>query len=401
MSFDKLVTMYDKEANERVLNYMQGIRGFGDKSRRKYLIDLNQYSEFNDMSLEELLNEAEEDEDAGIRMRKRRITQRLFEFQEHLEKNPRTHPQTKKTVFLSPSTINNIIASVKLFYMTYDIQLPLIKYRRTKKENLRDVLTKKEIRTAIENSPSKLHKAVITILASSGLDTDTLLRITVGDYITACKSYSYYSRLPDILADLSKKHEIIPTFIMDRGKTRYEHIFFFSPEACDYLNVYLLDRMKRYGLSEDEPLIPLGKSGVHAFFNRLNDEHNFGWTSNGTRRRFRPHAMRSFFATSLQGTIINEGVMIDSMIIEFMLGHTIPTTTAAYYKKKPEVLKNVYVRMVPKLTFMSITKVKTISSPEYKELQKQLEEYKELEKKVEKLEKLEDLYKKLEKLSIE
>ena len=354
------------------------------------------------MSLEELLNEAEEDEDANIRMRRRRITQRLYEFQEYLEKNPHTHPQTKKTVYLSPTTINSIIGSVKLFYMTYDIQLPLIKYRRTRKENLKDVLTKKEIRTSLETSTSKLHRAVITILASSGLDIDTLLKITVGDYLRACKDYTYYSRTQDMIKDLAGKHEIIPTFIMDRGKTRYEHIFFFSPEACDYLNIYLLDRLKRQGsIEKDELLVPIKKSGVHSFFNKLNDDLNFGWTSNGTRRRFRPHAMRSFFATSLQGTIINEGVMIDSMIIEFMLGHTIPTTTAAYYKKKPEVLKNVYLRLIPKLTFMSTTRVKTISSPEFKELQRQLEQYEELERKVEKLEKLEDLYRKLERLSLE
>lgn len=392
--------MYDKESNEKTIDYIQAIRGFNDRSRRKYLIDLNLYSEFNDMSLEELLNEAEEDEDNNIRMRRRRISERLFSFQTHLEKNPRTHPVTKKTTYYSPNSINNIMGSIKMFYSTYDVQLPMIRTRRTKKENFRDVPSKKEIRGALESTTYKLHRAIITILASSGLDVDTLKKITIGDYLKACKKYTYHTKLPGMIEDLSNNHEIIPTFIMDRGKTYYEHVFFFSPEACDYVNEYLLERLKKQGvLKKDELLIPIANTSINRLFMNVNDKLGYGWTSNGTRRRFRPHAMRSFFATSLNGTIIDDGIMVDSMIIEFMLGHSIPATTAAYYKKKPELLKNVYIKLIPKLTFMNYTRVQTINSPEYKELQAQLEKYELLEKKVEKLEKLESLYRERDKLS--
>ena len=84
-----------------------------------------------------------------------------------------------------------------------------------------------------------------------------------------------------------------------------------------------------------------------------------------------------------------------------MLGHTIPPVTAAYYKKQPDKMKEIYVKLIPKLTFMNYTKVQTIQSPEYKEMEAQLRKYKELEKKVEKLEKLESLYAKLERLSLD
>jgi len=393
--------MYDKESNIKIIDYIQAVRGFNATSRRKYLIDLNTYSEFNDMSLEELLNEAEEDEDNNIRMRRRRISQRLFEFQDYLEKNPRTHAVTKKTTFLSPNTINGIMASVKMFYTTYDIQLPMIRTRRVKKENIKDVLLKKEIRAAIEEDHNKSHKAIITILASSGLDVDTLVKITVGDYLKACRKYTYYSRPEEMIKDLANKHDCIPTFVMERGKTHYEHVFFFSPEACDFTNKYLLERLKKQGsISKDELLFPLAKTSISRFFSLLNDKLEMGWTSNGTRRRFRPHAMRSFFATTLSGTVI-DGMMVDSMMIEFMLGHTIPPVTAAYYKKQPDKMKEIYVKLIPKLTFMNYTKVQTIQSPEYKEMEAQLRKYKELEKKVEKLEKLESLYAKLERLSLD
>lgn len=391
--------MYNRETNKKTLDYMQAIRGFSDQSYTKYESDLNLYSEYFDMSLEELLEEAEEDEDKNIRMRKRRINDKILRFQKHLEEDKVTHPITKKTVSYAPYTINNIITSVKNFYTCYDIQVPMIRRKRAKLENQEDIITKREIRLALQHDPNQQHKAIILLLSCSGLDVDSLLKLTVKDYTNGVKMYSTFtpsSNLKSFFEDLNRQKDVVATLSMERPKTHYEHIFFFSPEACHALNYSLLERI-RLGedLKLDSPLITIGKQAINKFFVKLNDKLGFGWTSRGTRRRFRPHGLRAFFASTLVGATI-DGMMIDSMIIEFMLGHTIPATTAAYYKKKPELLKNVYVSVMGKLSMGEYYKVKTINSPEYERMKNELERYKVLEAKIEKLERLQGLYSKLD-----
>lgn len=66
-------------------------------------------------------------------------------------------------------------------------------------------------------------------------------------------------------------------------------------------------------------------------------------------------------------------MMIDSLVIEWMLGHKIPAVQEAYYKKNPDMLKDVYLQLVPKLTFEDEVLIKTISSPEFNELKSELD----------------------------
>ena len=107
--------MYDKELNEKTIDYMQALRGFSDSTRKQYMSNLNLYSEYHDMSLEELLEEAEEEEDENIRMRKRKINNRILDFQNSLKNDKRVHPVTKKTIQYSAYSINSIIDSVMVF----------------------------------------------------------------------------------------------------------------------------------------------------------------------------------------------------------------------------------------------------------------------------------------------
>ena len=391
--------MYDRETNKQILDYMQALKGFSDSSYAKYENDLRLYSKWSGMNLEELLEEAEEDEDNGLRMRKRRINKRMTDFQKHLETAVYENPKTKKKSRYSPSSINGVMRSLKAFYHCYDIQTPMIRNKRQKIENKDDLITRKEIREALSSLSNEQHKAIILILASSGLDVESLLTMTVGDYCKATRNFSGFTPslgIRKFLEDLDHRDDVVPTFTMERKKTHYEHIFFFSPEACNMLNKALLVRIQKgEDLTYDSPLISIGKPSIHQYFNKLNDKLGYGWTSNGTRRRFRPHGLRAFFASTLLGATINN-MMIDTMVIEFMLGHTIPATTAAYYKKKPELLKKIYVAVMNNLTFTEYLKVKTIKSDEYKEMEKQLEKYKELEEKIAKLEKLQGLYSKLD-----
>ncbi|MGA2676762.1 MAG: hypothetical protein ABSE83_07730, partial [Methanobacterium sp.] len=80
-------------------------RDLGQSSRNTYLIRLRKYCEFSQKTLEDLISEAEEDEDQNIRMRKRRINKRLLDFKEHLRENGKSF-----------NTIKTYMATIKGFY---------------------------------------------------------------------------------------------------------------------------------------------------------------------------------------------------------------------------------------------------------------------------------------------
>jgi hypothetical protein len=75
-----------------------------------YGISLNKYILFTGKTLEELLDEAELEEDVGIRMRKRKLKKYLNDFKQSLEDKG-----------LAKNTITNSMTQVKSFYNAHGI----------------------------------------------------------------------------------------------------------------------------------------------------------------------------------------------------------------------------------------------------------------------------------------
>lgn len=353
--------------NQDLIDQMEKCLGFTQSTKESYTNTLNQYASFHNMTLEALLEEAEDDEDNRLRMRKRRINNRIYDFKEALLQEDYSYVAFNKEMKgkYSPSTIKLMIGHVKTFYRTFDIEVPKIKVNVTiQSESIDDTLTKDMIVEALRNTSNVKHKAVIMFLASSGFDGDTAMKLTVADFLDACNiTYEGKETFDEI-----RKRDIIPCFHTQRGKTKYDYFTFCSPEATSYIArmLYKMDA------KPDDMLFKMSKATFRKIFSRLNDKCGFGYTSSGTRRKFHAHGLRRFFASQLAGTQVN-GMMIDSLIIEWMLGHKIPAVQEAYYKKNPDLLKDVYVHLVPKLTFEDEVLVKTISSPEFDELKSELD----------------------------
>ena len=345
----KYITM-----NQEIIDQLEKVLGFTDNTKKSYRNTLTLYSSFHSMSLESLLEEAEDEEDARIRMRKRKINDRIYDFKEDVIAKE-----------YSASTVKLMIGHIKTFYRAFDIEVPKIKVNVVAPaESIDDTVTKDMIVEALKNTSNIKHKALITFLASSGFDSDTAMKLTVADFLDACNmEYQGMETYDEIV-----ERDIIPCFHTRRGKTHYDYFTFCSPEATHYIARML----KKTDALPDDLLFPLGKSAVRKVFSRLNDKCAFGYTSTGTRRKFHSHSLRRFFASQLAGTQVN-GMMIDSLIIEWMLGHKIPSVQEAYYKKNPDMLKDVYLHLVPKLTFEDEVVVKTISSPEFDELRTELD----------------------------
>ncbi len=82
-------------------------------TRDNYKNALQKYSDFTNKTLEELIEEAEDEEDAGIRLKRRKINKYLRNFKLNLKESN-----------LSESAIELILIQIRAFYRQNEIELP-------------------------------------------------------------------------------------------------------------------------------------------------------------------------------------------------------------------------------------------------------------------------------------
>lgn len=329
------------------------------------------------MSFDELLREAEEDEEKNIKTQKRRIKQRLLSYALHMKEEN-----------LQNSTIIIHLAKLKQVYAYYDITIPrLPTFKVENNEQYTDILSRDEIRTALQYSNTKM-KAVITFLASSGLRRSDMCELTVRDFLGATREYHHREIITDceigeVLSVLQGVDDVVPCFELVSVKTGVAHISFCSVEACHCIVMMLVERLMKEEVHLNDLLFGLARGSVSMNFTRLSDRLGFKWKK--TRRRFHPHALRSFFATTLT---VND---VDFLSTEFLLGHKLNSVQSSYYYANPRKLKEKYVRVMDKLTFLSDVEYFDLSRDEKRELVSLREENADMRKRLYEIEEVVDM----------
>lgn len=344
----ELINMILYEQNKQDLLLLEKIT---KSTIRQYDANIEKYTEFHKLSWTELIQEAEEDEEKINKLQKRRIKNRLQRYVYYLLETEHT-----------PSTVRQYVAKIKKLYHLNDIETPQLKLPRIiQKEDFSDLPTREEIIRVINNSSPKM-KALVTLIASSGLSTVEIVNLTVNDFVEATEQYhTGVQSVTELIGVLEKQRRVIPVWNVQRQKTGIRYVTFSSPESVQYilemLRIIVLRKElkltdKLFGYSVTPPLTHL--------FSRYNDKLGLGWLE--TRRRFRPHALRSFFAT----TISMRGMSF--IATEFLLGHSMDSTRSAYYRAEPEQLKREYLRVLPYLSFMEDVRTVSITDEEKEEL---------------------------------
>ena len=98
----------------------------------------------------------------------------------------------------------------------------------------------------------------------------------------------------EILNQLNKKENVIPTFYLKRIKTDKWYYTFCSSEATKYIVKYLLTRQN---LKMSDKLFDFTYSTLLARFQEINDYYNWGFK--GKYRFFRSHTLRKFHASNI------------------------------------------------------------------------------------------------------
>ena len=359
--------------NSESYNYFLSIKTRTKKTNDRYLSDLTDYCDFNNMGIDDLIAEANQEEDAGIRKNKRKLKTRLVNFRGYL-----------RTKGYAEKHIKTRFRNVKSFYKHNDIELPFIP-EDTKQydQQLRhdEVPTKDDIKRAIEATTSLRNRAIYLFMATSGSASAETRTFTVREWMLGTKEF--HGETEDIQRALNKMNgemEYIPVFPIIRQKKNLDYYTCITPEA----NQYIVNWLKtRKNLTLDDYVFNISENALGDAYRSVNDKLGWGRVKGGRFRYFSSHQMRRF----------NFNVFgIENESFAYMIeGRKFSATSEAYFTRNPDKIRAKYREFVNDLTIFQKYEIKDISSKEYLEMQEQLEEkdgeIKELKQKLKEKEK--------------
>jgi site-specific recombinase XerD len=365
-------------------------RRIRDTTKVAYIERLTSFCNYINKNPTDLIDEAEEEQDKGIKSRKRTIRQYFLDFIEHEEKEGKSHHTIKARVELAKS-----------FYHSFDIETPKfsLNYPNVNK-SFNEIPTLDHIREIIKICGLR-DTAIILLMLSSGMGGAEIRHLTYNDFINSIEEYLdlanedkvNINKVAHQIRGLNEEIGPIGTWKISRFKTSMPYITFNSPESVLSIIDYLIEReLKNKGVkSLDDPLFvsshknQISKQGFVFIFRRINDNAGLGFAKDKNRRFFTSHMPRKIFTS----TLYSQGV--DKTRVDWFLGHKIPPITESYFKTNVEDLKKSYMEIVEHLTLQKI-KIKTIKTPEYDQL---LRDSREKADKIEAMEKRMELYEKL------
>ncbi|WP_048190710.1 site-specific integrase [Methanobacterium sp. SMA-27] len=318
----------------------------------RYIHSLHLYTELIGMTLSELIEEAEEEEDSGMRLRRRKIRKYLQEFRQYLEDQKFKHSYIKTTT-----------SCIRAYYAEYDILLP--KTIRTNARSDRneilyeDLPSMKDLKNLLEYA-NPTFKAIMLLGVSSGMGRAEICSLTFEHFFDAYGLDPYPKTLDELINRIDQMDDIVPLWHIIRIKTDHKYFTFSSPEATNAIMNYLKDlnrKCKRYEERNRKAQLTLTPE-TSIFLNRhlegvsptlmsltikrLNNKA--GFSNQNDSRYIRPHILRKIFASTLEKN------KMPHLMIRWIMGHNLDKTTSAYFKADPQAVKEEYLEVLNYLT---------------------------------------------------
>lgn len=321
-------------------------RNLKNETIKGYRTTINHYTSYYDMTMDDLINEAiDEENNIQIRKRERSIRTRLLQFRTHLMNETN----------LKTSTIKHHMTHLITLYSHFEVsvpKLPPIQSDDKIETTYFDLPTKKQIGMAIEIAGKKIG-SLILFMASSGTGRTECANLTIKTFIDGCRDYitTDSDDLKDILENLYSSIEpVVPTLYLYRQKTKKNYYTFCTPEAAHSIIEWLLLRLDICEANEEELNIndtvwDLTIRQMSYHFAQINDELEFGFK--GSYRFLRPHTLRKFHASNI-------GLSEDN--IDLLQGRSRDSVHATYIKTNPSEFKKVYMSVMDNVTIGKINK---------------------------------------------
>ena len=367
---------------EYIKEYIEN-RGLSkDNTYKSLKLIMNHYSDFQQKSIHELLIEADDEEEAGIRWKRRTLKKRLISYSNHLRQT------------MTINSAKTYLKIVKAFYRHHEIeihQIPRLNARNsiiTEPVTYNDLPDREVIKQAVEIA-EPLMKALILFLSSSGLSKVDALNLTISDFIESTYSYHHqtdFNKAIFHLQQIADSVDIIPVFKARRQKTKKYFITFCSHEATIEIINYLLLRSQKQELKESDRLFKIQSHYYTVKFEEINDALNLQKV--GAYNRFRGHMLRKFHSSNLA----KDGM--DRYLVNVLQGKSNGQVDDVYFFEDENRLREEYIKHMHCLLIFSEVKEVTKYSAEYVELKnenqrlkEQISEIKRMQKEIDELKK--------------
>jgi len=350
------------EKDPRLIKYVKQ-RQLNPKSIELVVYRFLHYYECTGLTPSMAYDEAEEDEENGVRERRRRICEHIDDFQKHL---------TKK---YSNNTRRSAMGTIRSFYKSHRFWVPepiTVKVKDKKFITVEDLPDRDDIELAISNTGVR-NKAIILQIASSGMARKEIRNLTLQDLVKAVEKYNKITvkDLPDIWEDrpdwVKKIGPLI--WVTNRMKTGGHYVTFSTPESfhavLDYFN-YSPPNVdpETYIFRTDEGR-KLTNGTFNDIFKKINNDCNFGKGKDGYAY-FRSHHIRRWFGNQLKKTDFGYE---DS---DRLLGHgDLDSTRGVYLLPEIKELYGKYYKNMGMVTVLKRLEVHQYTDEKIKEVEAQ------------------------------
>ena len=324
-----------KKTDETIIQEISEARGYAYNTIKNYRSVIRSYTSFHDMTMKDLIKEADNEEENGVRWKNSKLKKRLMDYRQHL----------LETHLLS--TVRSNMRRVVSIYKYYEIHVPPLPYVSTNQAKMNPPLTYNDIPTREIISQAlgltnPLLTSIILFISSSGSGRAETLNLTIGDFIESVQEYTHETDIHKVLVDLHSRNDIVPMFKLKRQKTNQYYYTFCSPEATTAIIDYLLTR--RDILMPNKRLFKIDKKYLSDLLRELNDQLGLG--KRGGFRVLRCHMLRKYHATQLS----NESNSLTETDIDFLQGRSDSKTRQSYFFTDEKKLKRRYAESMNAVT---------------------------------------------------
>ena len=315
-------------------------------TQKGYQTAINKYEQFHGMSIDQLVEEALDEQTKGVAPHLLSVIDRIESFQEDLVQKNHCHGSRRE-------------------YIEY-----------------KDILTKDEIKLALGYMRPPAKARAYTII-QGGLSNEECEHLTTRSFIDELYKYHQCNNDIDALHWLANPNNpVLWVTKLIRQKTQKPYYAIIGAEAVNHIasaKLYEKDLPSNHG-EIPEKLLDIEKDSFMGVCRRIN--HKLGWGLLAEESKLRSHNLRRFHATRINGSVLSyeEHSKLSYQEIDEMQGRGKTNVQDTYIKSNPLEQKLLYAKVMNNLSLDHEYEFEIVDGDVIIYLKNQLEENKKLRK---------------------
>ena len=306
------------------------IEEYSENTKKAYRQSIRKFEKFHDCSMEELIEEALNEQRENISEDMLSIYDRLLDFRRHLC-NEYTY-----------NTVVSYFVKIEKIYKMNRVRIPYIpplnqkRIKRNPELEYEDILTKDELRKILPEFNNEGRIRAMAMM-SGGFATQEAENLTKKQFYDDLKKEgeSYH----ECMERLSKTDNCIWVTKLRRQKTGKAYYGLVSPET-----VQEIAKVRRYDISCDGKLFEISQDYFSKKCRKINEKLNLGTA--GGFSKLTTHSFRRFHATHIKASILSYEESLKVNEIDELQGRGLTKTQDSYMKTNKTKQKLLYAKIL-------------------------------------------------------